>query len=225
MKSSDDAVTLIGEELRTLKEDGPSQLYGVYKGIVEPEPDVPPLGVGLGRVKVKVADVDSLEPLSAWARVAVPLAGALHGAYFIPQPGTEVLVVFENGNVDSPYVIGSLWNAASPPPLPSPLPHIATIRTAVGNQIVFTDSPPAVTIQAAAPPGVLPAPYSPATPPATIRIGVDGIELYSPMRITLAVGNSMLALTPEGLTLYAPTVSLTSPGSMSLLAQLVRINS
>jgi hypothetical protein len=69
-------VSMLAEELYDLKENGPKQLYGVYTGVVQPFPDVPPVGAFQGRVKVKLSTVDSLEPLYAWARVAVPMAGS-----------------------------------------------------------------------------------------------------------------------------------------------------
>ena len=83
------------------------------------------------------AGLDSLD-LSPWARIALPMAGVLHGMYFIPNINDEVLVAFEHGDVNAPYIIGSLWNAMAPPPLQSPVPQIRAIRTLAGNQIVFT---------------------------------------------------------------------------------------
>ena len=77
----------------------------------------------LGRVKVKVPFIDSAD-LAAWARVASPMAGMLSGHYTIPNMGDEVLVAFEHGDVNAPYILGCLWNATAPPPLPSPLPQI-----------------------------------------------------------------------------------------------------
>src|SRR5690606_29811971 len=115
----------------------------------------------LGRVQVQLPFIDSLDP-SPWARIAMPMAGPLHGSYFIPDIGTEVLVAFEHGDIKAPYIIGCLWNATALPPLPSPLPQIRATRTLAGNQIVFTEVPPSVTIQTGpTPPGVIPAPPTP----------------------------------------------------------------
>jgi uncharacterized protein involved in type VI secretion and phage assembly len=52
----------------------------------------------------------------AWARIATLMAGAHRGTWFIPDVGDEVVVAFEQGNLDRPYVLGSLWNSANPPP-------------------------------------------------------------------------------------------------------------
>ena len=66
-----------------------------------------------GRVKVTLTG----EPDNhVWARVATLMAGNNRGTWFIPDPGTEVLVAFEGGNAERPYVIGSLWNGRDQPP-------------------------------------------------------------------------------------------------------------
>src|SRR5262245_29366990 len=70
-----------------------------------------------GRIQVHLPWAPGLDP---WARVASPLAGLLHGAYFMPQIGQEVLVAFNNGDVGEPYVLGALWNTIDRPPLLTP---------------------------------------------------------------------------------------------------------
>lgn len=51
-----------------------------------------------------------------WARVAVPFAGSQRGAFFMPDVGDEVLVVFLSGDPRYPVVIGGLWNGADKAP-------------------------------------------------------------------------------------------------------------
>ncbi|MCK6619954.1 MAG: phage tail protein [Calditrichaceae bacterium] len=70
---------------------------------------------GQARVKVKYPWRDS-EDESFWARIATPMAGGERGAYFLPEVGDEVLIAFENGNIDYPYVLGSLWSGSMKPP-------------------------------------------------------------------------------------------------------------
>ncbi len=69
----------------------------------------------LGRVQVKFpwlpADGgDGAELSSNWARLATAGAGKARGLLFMPEVDDEVLVAFENGNLNTPYVLGGLWN-------------------------------------------------------------------------------------------------------------------
>src|SRR2546426_9457473 len=81
------------------------KLYGVVAGIVtnNEDPD------GLGRVKIRFPWL-SEDNESWWARIAAPMAGKERGAYFLPEVDDEVLVAFEHGDVNFPYVLGALWN-------------------------------------------------------------------------------------------------------------------
>ncbi|GAA4572686.1 VgrG-related protein [Planotetraspora kaengkrachanensis] len=53
---------------------------------------------------------------SGWARVALPGAGRDRGLELLPEVGDEVLVGFENGDFDSPYVLGGLHNGTDTAP-------------------------------------------------------------------------------------------------------------
>ena len=56
------------------------------------------------------------QPGTLWARVAVPFAGRNHGAFMLPDVGSEVLVGFLQGDPRYPVVIGSLWNGRARSP-------------------------------------------------------------------------------------------------------------
>ena len=202
--------------------------YGVTVGKV-----INPLDpMMLGRVQVQLPFIDSLD-LSPWARVAVPMAGLLHGTYFIPNLGDEVLVAFEHGDVNAPYIIGCLWNAMAPPPLPSPVPQIRAIRTLAGNQIVFTEAPPSVTIQTApTPPVTMPAPPTPTGPYQTIMLSSAGIQIMSPTPIQIMsptgiqimAGANIINLTPDGITITGtPNLNLTAAGVVNITGPAINI--
>ena len=70
---------------------------------------------GLGRVKLRFP-WESEPRESDWARIAVPMAGADRGTYFLPEVGDEVLVAFEREDMRFPYVLGALWNGREKPP-------------------------------------------------------------------------------------------------------------
>jgi len=170
----------------------------------------------LGRVQVQLPFIDSVD-LSPWARVATPMAGFGHGYYFIPNLMDEVLVAFEHGDISAPYIIGSLWNATAPPPMPSPVPQIRTIRTLVGNQIVFTEAPPTVTIQSGpTPPVTIPAPPTPAGPPTII---------LSPTGVQIIFGLNIINMTPDGITITGtPNLNLVATAALNITAPTVTIN-
>jgi uncharacterized protein involved in type VI secretion and phage assembly len=68
----------------------------------------------MGRVKVKfpwLAD----DYASGWARTVQVGAGANRGAMILPEVNDEVLVGFEQGDFDSPYVLGGLYNGKDAP--------------------------------------------------------------------------------------------------------------
>lgn len=81
------------------------RIYGMVVGVVtnNQDPD------GLGRVKVRFPWL-SQEHESNWARMVAPMAGNDRGFYTLPEVDDEVLVAFEHGQVERPYVLGALWN-------------------------------------------------------------------------------------------------------------------
>jgi phage baseplate assembly protein V len=88
-----------------------ARFFGVAIGVVtnNKDPD------GLGRVKTSLPWMaDQVE--TDWARVVTPMAGSGRGLYFLPEVNDEVLVAFEHGNPDTPYVLGGLWNGKDKPP-------------------------------------------------------------------------------------------------------------
>jgi uncharacterized protein involved in type VI secretion and phage assembly len=106
---------------------------GVVSGIVKnlDDPD------GLGRIEFEFNSFH--EPVrSAWARVAAPLAGKARGAFLMPEIDDEVLVAFEEGNFNFPYVVGFLWNGHDAPPESTNQNRI--IKTPGGHQLRFEDT-------------------------------------------------------------------------------------
>ena len=53
---------------------------------------------------------------SPWIRIATPMATSGGGMFFKPEKGDEVMVDFENGNVERPYVTGTLYSKNVPAP-------------------------------------------------------------------------------------------------------------
>jgi phage baseplate assembly protein gpV len=231
---------MMEEMLDTLErsiEDVRRKFHGVATGTVTDVDD--PLQ--LGRVKVRLESVDASDTLS-WARLAVPFAGFMSGHYFVPNVGDAVLVAFEHGDLNAPYVLGGLWNAMARPPLMSPQDQVRAIRTLGGNQIVLRESPATVTVQTGpTTPGATPAPAVATAPYHTIELGPDGITattakkitlqvattsiVIEPTKITLAVGGSTIEMTAAGVRIEATgKIDVKAAGTCTVQAALVRIN-
>jgi uncharacterized protein involved in type VI secretion and phage assembly len=51
-----------------------------------------------------------------WVPIAAPMAGKKRGMFLMPEVEDEVVVAFDHGNFDHPFVIGFLWNGVDTPP-------------------------------------------------------------------------------------------------------------
>ncbi|WP_434441098.1 VgrG-related protein [Lentzea sp. E54] len=69
----------------------------------------------LGRVQVNFPWL-AKDLTSVWARTVQQGAGANRGTVVLPEVGDEVLVGFEHGEFDAPYVLGGLHNGKDKPP-------------------------------------------------------------------------------------------------------------
>lgn len=128
-----------------------NRIYGVVTGIVVENRDP----AHQGRVKVNfpwlaeevdaialTTSGDELRAHSYWARMATLMAGQGRGSWFIPEKDDEVLVAFEHGMLDRPFVVGVLWNKDDPPPERNGNGRndIRAIHSRSGHRIVLDDS-------------------------------------------------------------------------------------
>jgi uncharacterized protein involved in type VI secretion and phage assembly len=129
----------------------PAVVVAVVTDVKDPE--------HLGRVKLKFPWLDGGTSNGAegvasnWARIASPMAGADRGFIWLPEVNDEVLAAFEHGDINRPYVLGSLWNGRDKPPGPTdatnkPLDLVAAtgkvdrrlIKTRTGHTVLLDDS-------------------------------------------------------------------------------------
>ena len=100
----------------------------------------------LGRIRVQF-DWQVLlddEMMTPWLRMAQPYAGGGIGFSFIPEIGEEVMIDFEGGNAERPYVKGTLYNGVGDPdgkwlPNNNSSNQIKAIRTRNGHTIEIHD--------------------------------------------------------------------------------------
>ncbi len=133
-----DVIDDIAEKQITKTEHGDNRIYGVVVGTVTDNyaEEMP------GRVCVQIQTRDKNSNVLKWARVAMPSSGTGWGHYFLPEVGDQVLIVFEQGNIEKPYVIGCVPKDSNNF-LKKAVDEKNTykkITTKHGSSIVFTDS-------------------------------------------------------------------------------------
>ncbi|RPI57895.1 MAG: hypothetical protein EHM55_00155 [Acidobacteria bacterium] len=108
-------------------------IHGVVTGIVRE--------IDAARAAVKV-EFPWLSPSqrSHWARIATLMGGKNRGVYYMPEEDDEVLVAFEHGKFDHPYVVGFLYNGVDVPPESER--RLRVIRSVNGHEIAIYDAPP-----------------------------------------------------------------------------------
>lgn len=109
---------------------------GVAVGVVTSNSDP----MHLGRVKVRFPALsDTVE--STWASCVTPMAGDQRGLYLIPEVGDAVLVAFELGDVNRPFVLGGFWaGPQKPPQAEDPHNDQRLIRSRSGHVVRLDDT-------------------------------------------------------------------------------------
>ena len=96
--------------------------------------------LGMKRVRVQFEWQKENNQMTPWIRVVTPHAGAEKGIYFPPEIGEEVLVAFEGGNAEKPYVAGAMYNGAEISGFHTENNDLKVIKTRSGHTILMNDS-------------------------------------------------------------------------------------
>jgi hypothetical protein len=152
--------------------------------------------------------------ISAWCRVMQIGASKIGGGFlWIPEIGDEVLIGFDRGSIDHPFVIGNLYNGiASPLPPPSVAGVVANRRIAsrMAHTIQWNDGPEAMGIS------IMTAPVE--APPTSVVLDGEEIKItinsLGQVQITGAVGVSISS--EAQLSLNAPAISIGSEETASV---------
>jgi hypothetical protein len=161
----------------------------------------------LGRVRVRYPALDDTAE-GWWARVLTPGAGPDRGCAAFPLIGDEVLVAFEHGSEQHPYVLGSVFNGAARPGdltsddgsfLSSSVARM-TFAAAGATAITTEDS---LTLRAAG--------------PATMT-GRSGLRLDTPERMTVSGAGAIDIASDGQVTIQATSVAITASASVQISA-------
>ena len=88
-------------------------------------------------------DIRNRSNSSPWFRVSVRMASDGAGFLFTPAVDDEVLIDYEDGNIERPYVCGAFYNENNKPSIPAQAHNydkVSSITSARGHHISFTDN-------------------------------------------------------------------------------------
>lgn len=122
------------------KDKAAGKIYGVVAAIVTNNKD--PDKLGKLKVKIPLLADDDKNNETDWVRMTTFMAGGERGVFFLPEKDDEVLVAFENGDINKPYVIGALWNFITKPPENNSdgQNNIRKIKSRSGHEFIFDDT-------------------------------------------------------------------------------------
>lgn len=166
---------------------------------------------GQGRVKVAF-DWQKNGKTTNWVRVQTPNAGVSgavpknRGWVFVPEVGDQVMVSYEHGNPDRPYVTGSVFHSGSGKGGDKDN-KVKSIITRSGNAIVFDDETGSIVI-------------TDQTGKQLIMLdGTDAITVMAKRSITLTnEAESVIVMDDKSIGLQADTIALEGRKSVTLLS-------
>lgn len=166
---------------------------------------------GQGRVKVAF-DWQKNGKTTNWIRVQTPNAGVSgavpknRGWVFVPEVGDQVMVSYEHGNPDRPYVTGSVFHSGSGKGGDKDN-KVKSIITRSGNAIVFDDETGSIVI-------------TDQTGKQLIMLdGTDAITVIAKRSITLTnEAESVIVMDDKSIGLQADTIALEGRKSVTLLS-------
>ena len=166
---------------------------------------------GQGRVKVAF-DWQKNGRTTNWIRVQTPNAGVSgavpknRGWVFVPEVGDQVMVSYEHGNPDRPYVTGSVFHSGSGKGGDKDN-KVKSIITRSGNAIVFDDETGSIVI-------------TDQTGKQLIMLdGTDAITVMAKKSITLTnEAESVIVMDDKSIGLQADTIALEGRKSVTLLS-------
>ena len=166
---------------------------------------------GQGRVKVAF-DWQKNGKTTNWIKVQTPNAGVSgavpknRGWVFVPEVGDQVMVSYEHGNPDRPYVTGSVFHSGSGKGGDKDN-KVKSIITRSGNAIVFDDETGSIVI-------------TDQTGKQLIMLdGTDAITVMAKKSITLTnEAESVIVMDDKSIGLQADTIALEGRKSVTLLS-------
>jgi phage protein D len=207
-------LSLVAPERDGLAQPRPGLVVGVITDNQDPE--------NMGRVKVKYPWL-SQENASDWARVVSVGGGAQRGVEFLPEVNDEVLVGFEHGDINYPYVLGGLWNGQDAPPqknsevIASGKVNKRVIRSRTGHIVTLDDSDDAPSISIVDNTGKNKVTFDSKNNKLTVHF--EGDMLFEAPNGDIAIkGKTITATATEGVTVKGKSLDASADTSVNISA-------
>ena len=150
--------------------------------------------LGLGRVRVQMMWQEAGSEKTPWIRLLQPHSGSGKGFYFIPEIGEEVLVGFQGGNAEKPYVIGTQYNGKEKSGYADKENSIKAVHTRSGHKLVFTEDESILITDKSGNEILLDTKGSniTITAPETMTLNAKNLNINVSQNMTTNVGNNMI---------------------------------
>lgn len=150
--------------------------------------------LGLGRVKVQMMWQEAGSEKTPWIRLLQPHSGSGKGFYFVPEIGEEVLVGFQGGNAEKPYVIGTQYNGKEKSGYADKENCIKAVHTRSGHKLVFTEDESILITDKSGNEILLDTKGSniTITAPETMTLNAKNLNINVSQNMTTNVGNNMI---------------------------------
>ena len=150
--------------------------------------------LGLGRVRVQMMWQEAGSEKTPWIRLLQPHSGSGKGFYFVPEIGEEVLVGFQGGNAEKPYVIGTQYNGKEKSGYTDKENNIKAVHTRSGHKLVFTEDESILITDKSGNEILLDTKGSniTITAPETMTLNAKNLNINVSQNMTTNVGNNMI---------------------------------
>jgi uncharacterized protein involved in type VI secretion and phage assembly len=92
-----------------------------------------------GMIKVQFPWQKKKGLTTPWLRVVTPYAGKGKGMHIIPEVGEEVIIGFDNGNAERPFVFGAMFNGKASAGLGGAGNFMKGLQTPAGSRMQMND--------------------------------------------------------------------------------------
>jgi uncharacterized protein involved in type VI secretion and phage assembly len=180
-----------------------------------------------GRLKVKFPHLGMCE--SDWCSVVAPMGGPGRGLVFLPEPGDQVVVALEHGDVNRGYVLGAVWTAKQAPPELDGKPaqnNLRLVRSRSGHQLRFDDTKGRERVEIVDKDGKRKVVIDTAGKKVQVICDAGDVEVTAGSgNVTVTAGSGSLKLTGKTVSVEASsTLEVKAGGAMTIKGATVAIN-